>query len=396
MQSLYIAGAGSGSGKSVVVLGFMEMLSAVRRQVGFFRPIVRRGVDDDSLTALIRSRYELPFAPEMLYGCTAETANQLVAGGHYDELLKLILNKFKMLEEKCDLVVCAGTDFDGAVPSLEFDFNADLANNLGCMIVAVVKGFRRSPEETLNAVQMAHESLLDRGGDLLATVVNGVSADDLALMRSRARSVLPDSELVYVLPEQTALSMPTVGEVRKALKAECLCGEGDALTQVVTNYKIAAMEIPDFLNYIEDGCLIITPGDRSDIILASLLADVHRRSGRAFGRLGLRAASAFAAAAHHRGDQAGDVCPGGGTPGSRADEYSIRGESQRRRTAIRRTAERNHTVYILEVNPRASRTSPFVSKATNRPLAKIAAKIMAGVSLREQGITEEIWPTTLR
>src|SRR5690606_16224648 len=46
-------------------------------------------------------------------------------------------------------------------------------------------------------------------------------------------------------------------------------------------------------------------------------------------------------------------------------------------------------VYILEVNPRASRTAPFVSKATNVPLARIAAKVMAGISLREQGITEE-------
>ena len=52
----------------------------------------------------------------------------------------------------------------------------------------------------------------------------------------------------------------------------------------------------------------------------------------------------------------------------------------------------HHTVYVLEVNPRASRTSPFVSKATGRPLAKIAAKVMAGVSLRDQGVTEEIWP----
>jgi carbamoyl-phosphate synthase large subunit len=50
-------------------------------------------------------------------------------------------------------------------------------------------------------------------------------------------------------------------------------------------------------------------------------------------------------------------------------------------------------VYILEVNPRASRTSPFVSKATGVPLARIAAKIMAGVSLAEQGVTTEPWPT---
>ena len=51
------------------------------------------------------------------------------------------------------------------------------------------------------------------------------------------------------------------------------------------------------------------------------------------------------------------------------------------------------TVYLLEVNPRASRTSPFVSKATGRSLARIAAKVMVGVSLAEQGFTEEIWPT---
>jgi carbamoyl-phosphate synthase large subunit len=49
-------------------------------------------------------------------------------------------------------------------------------------------------------------------------------------------------------------------------------------------------------------------------------------------------------------------------------------------------------VYVLEVNPRASRTSPFVSKATGMPLARIAAKIMAGVTLAAQGVTTEPWP----
>jgi carbamoyl-phosphate synthase large subunit len=49
-------------------------------------------------------------------------------------------------------------------------------------------------------------------------------------------------------------------------------------------------------------------------------------------------------------------------------------------------------VYVLEVNPRASRTVPFVSKATGRSLAKVAAKVMAGVSLLEQGVTDELVP----
>ncbi|MGD8207515.1 MAG: AAA family ATPase, partial [Thiohalocapsa sp.] len=84
MQSVYIAGAGSGSGKSVVVLGFMELLSAINRRVGFFRPIVSGSVLDDNLTSLIRDRYELPFTPEELYGCSAQMASELVAAGHYD------------------------------------------------------------------------------------------------------------------------------------------------------------------------------------------------------------------------------------------------------------------------------------------------------------------------
>jgi len=285
MQSVYIAGASSGSGKSVVVLGFMEMLYAVNRRVGFFRPIVAKSVGQDNLSALVLSRYNLPFSPEMLYGCTAETASHLIAAGRYDDLLKLILSKFKALEESCDLVVCAGTDFDGLVPSLEFDFNADLANNLGCSVVVVVKGFGRGPEEALNALQLAHESMRNRGGDFLASVINGVAAEHVAQVRARARELMPANENVYVLPEQPALGMPTVGEIRQVLGADCLCGEGDGMNQVVTNYKVAAMEVPDFLGYVEDGCLIITPGDRSDIILASLAADASSSFPRVAGLL---------------------------------------------------------------------------------------------------------------
>jgi phosphate acetyltransferase len=104
-------------------------------------------------------------------------------------------------------------------------------------------------------------------------------------IRRRARAVLPAEQTLYVLPETEALAKPTIGEISKTLGGECLCGEDEALNQVVTDYKVAAMEIPDFLNYIEDGSLIITPGDRSDIILASLAADVSAAYPRVAGLL---------------------------------------------------------------------------------------------------------------
>ncbi|MBQ9182147.1 MAG: carbamoyl-phosphate synthase large subunit, partial [Neisseriaceae bacterium] len=55
-------------------------------------------------------------------------------------------------------------------------------------------------------------------------------------------------------------------------------------------------------------------------------------------------------------------------------------------------AVKDDVVYVLEVNPRASRTVPFVSKATGVPLAKIAARVMAGESLKSQGFEKEVIP----
>jgi len=55
-------------------------------------------------------------------------------------------------------------------------------------------------------------------------------------------------------------------------------------------------------------------------------------------------------------------------------------------------AVKGDDLYVIEVNPRASRTAPFVSKAIGVPLPKLAAKIMAGKTLKELGFTEEVIP----
>ncbi|HYN78838.1 MAG TPA: phosphate acetyltransferase [Lamprocystis sp. (in: g-proteobacteria)] len=285
MQSVYIAGASFGSGKSTVVLGFMEMLSTMHGKVGFFRPMVATGVAEDNLTNLIRSRYSLAFPPEMLYGCTAQTARELVSAGGYDDLLELILNKYTLLRETCDVVVCAGTDFNEEVPSLGFDFNADLANNLGCVLVLVVKGFRRSPDMALRALQQAHTSMHNRGGDFLGSVINGVAPEDMEQVQTGIPALMLENQNVYILPDQPSLGMPTVGEVAQALGATCVRGVGDSLNQVVTNFKVGAMEVANFLDHVADGCLIITPGDRSDIILACLAADAATSFPRVAGLL---------------------------------------------------------------------------------------------------------------
>jgi len=79
------------------------------------------------------------------------------------------------------------------------------------------------------------------------------------------------------------------------------------------------------------------------------------------------------------------------------DEISLATKAMARELKVRglmnvQFAVKGEDVYVLEVNPRASRTVPFVSKAIGVPLAKLAAKIMAGKTLPELGFTKEILP----
>jgi len=76
----------------------------------------------------------------------------------------------------------------------------------------------------------------------------------------------------------------------------------------------------------------------------------------------------------------------------REDAFNLASALQVRGLMNIQFAVQNGRVFVLEVNPRASRTIPFVSKATGVPLAKLAARVMAGAKLKELGFTKEVTP----
>ena len=145
-----------------------------------------------------------------------------------------------------------------------------MANNLGAPILAVVSGFGKSPAEIVDGVRVARESFGGHGCTLTATAVNRVVADKVDSIVEQIRGLQREGEPIYVLPEEPTLAKPTVGEIAGALNAKILQGEPDELNREVRDFKVAAMNLPNFLDYVVDGALIITPGDRSDIILGSV------------------------------------------------------------------------------------------------------------------------------
>ena len=269
-NSLYIAAMEPGSGKSVVALGIMEMLSRRIRRVGYFRPVVPSAKQPDNNTRLIKSRYHLELAYEDMFAYAHEDARNMVADGQTEALLKNILNKYKQLERKCKFILCEGTDFTDVGSAFEFDFNADVANNLGTPILTIVNGRNKTADETVDAMQVAGESFEEKGCTILATIINRVTADRLPALKDHIKAHGLEEEPIYILPEEPSLGKPTVGEIARNLNAQILLGESKGLNREVHDFKVAAMNLPHFLDHIRDGDLIITPGDRGDVILASL------------------------------------------------------------------------------------------------------------------------------
>ena len=272
-KNLYVSATEPRSGKSAVVLGVMQMLLRELHNVAIFRPIINdpdEGRQDHDIALLIE-QFKLSVPYRDTYAYTLKQARELINSGQHALMLENILNKYKMLEEEYDFVLCEGTDFKGKDPAFEFDLNAEIAANIGAPVLVVSSGHDKSPEEVLSLSQTTVDTLEEKGVDLVACIVNrapaGVTEDMAKDIQCKVRCKEPMP--VYIIPENEALGKPTVGDVKRWLDADVLYGHS-GLQGLVDNYLIAAMQIGNFLEYIREGSLVITPGDRSDIILACL------------------------------------------------------------------------------------------------------------------------------
>jgi phosphate acetyltransferase len=265
-QNLYITAMEPQSGKSVVALGLMELLSTRVERPGFFRPVVPS--EPDPSIELVRRRYRLVVPPEEMRALTEAEAVSLDG---YEEQRQRVVAAYKALEGRSDFVLCEGSDFGGATPALEFGRNADLANELGAPVLVVVRG--SGPEETAAAVRTARDAIAHKGCSLFGIVVNRVAPE---LLEPVARSVA-DGEAggpVYLLPELAELAYPSVGEVASHTGATVAFDGDGTLDREVRAVRIGAMSVEHFLDHLVPGTLVLVPGDRPDILVACLASAV--------------------------------------------------------------------------------------------------------------------------
>jgi len=272
-DNLYVTSTERKSGKSVISLGLTEMLIRNVDKVAFFRPLIyvdSNQKEKDNDINLISGYYNLDIPYDKMYGFSTEEANEMLSKGKYEELIEGIVTKYKYLEENYDFVLCEGTDFEGSTSAFEFDINADLANNLGCPVVLSTNAYNRDEDDIITSVETSLESLSEKHCKIVAIIVNRVERGNEIVARLQDHPLVKES-LVFSIPNVTSLQYPTVGEIAKELKARVVSGQVK-LNRHVEGFGVAAMQLWSVLDRISNGEIVITPGDRADVIVGCLSA----------------------------------------------------------------------------------------------------------------------------
>ena len=268
-RSVYVTEHGSGAGKSAVALGLAELLSHRVPTLGVFRPLVKNA-DADPLLDLLRERYRVAIPRADLFGVTTDEAAALVAAGRREDLFSLIVERYRAVDRRCAAVVVVGSDFDDGQPGArgiprELAFNARMATEFGSVVVVVVNGATAEAAALDGEARAAYHSLTDLDATVAAVVVN------------RAPEGLRRPELpvpAYVIPEVATLRAPTVAEVAHALRATVVTGDSAALGRDVLDFVVGAAQVPTVLDHLTPGALLIAPGDRADLLVATAAAQV--------------------------------------------------------------------------------------------------------------------------
>ncbi len=276
-NNLYVTATEERSGKSAILLGVMQMILKEVGRTAIFRPIINDhvfGRVDHDINLLIKY-FNLDIKYEDTHAYTLSEARQLITTGQEEVLYENILKKYKQLESQYDFVLCEGTDFRGKDPGFEFDLNANIATNLGASVLVVASGREKSTDEICAHISINVETLREAGVDIAGCILNRAPENFIrdTATNSKCRDQFESSFPFYVIPENRSLGCPSVDDVKRWLGAEILYGK-QGMLNLVDNYLVAAMQIGNFLEYIKEGSLIITPGDRSDIIIASLASRI--------------------------------------------------------------------------------------------------------------------------
>jgi phosphate acetyltransferase len=286
-QNIYITSAEGNTGKSTVALGLIEVLKRSGRTIGVFRPVSRSSHEADYILDLLLTHLWMPGPASTYVGATYEEVH-----ADPDAALAQIVMRYKALEPSYDVIVILGSDYTDVATPTELAYNASIAANLGAPVLLVLggrsqdentpantqvlAGAARTPEEMFQATEIALTELQREHAQLVAVIANRVDPYHLdEVTAAISRAIGPEVPVpVWSLPEDAVLVAPTLEALMQALDATLYRGDADLLKQEVMGVVVSAMSMENVLTRLSPNAAVVVPGDRSEVLLALLMA--HR------------------------------------------------------------------------------------------------------------------------
>ena len=270
--AIYIASPEGDTGKSTIALGILHRLAATVAKVGVFRPITRLHEDRDYILELLLAHTTagLPYED-----CVGVGYTQLHEDP--DAALADIVDRFHRVAEQCDAVVIVGSDYTDVASPSELSANARIAVNLGAPVVLAVRAKDRTPDEVAHVVELCLAEISGQHAHTAAVVANRCDPEQMDAVAEALARVEPKTLKSYVLPEEPLLVAPSVAELSEAVNGTLISGDDDLLSREATGLLVAGMTAEHVLERLHDGMAVITPGDRSDVVLA--MASAHAAEG---------------------------------------------------------------------------------------------------------------------
>ena len=269
-SSVYVASFEGYTGKSTVALGLLEQLSRRVERIGVYRPVVRADSAEhdgrDYVLDLLVSHEAVTLSYDECAGVTYDEVHRDPGAA-----LDRIVERYHRVADRCDAVVVVGTDYTDVSTPTEFSYNARIAANLGAPVLLVLNGSGRSSQELHTMTTVAVGELKAQHGTLFAVIANRV---DEASVIADTEAISVDGVPAYAIPEEPLLSAPSVGDLMKACDGTLVSGDESLLSRESTGFVVAAMTLPNVLDRLFEGSVVITPGDRPEIVLGVLTAHV--------------------------------------------------------------------------------------------------------------------------
>ncbi|KUI32357.1 phosphate acetyltransferase [Mycobacterium sp. IS-1496] len=270
VSAIYVASPEGDTGKSTIALGLLDRLTATAARVGVFRPITRQGPARDYILELLLAHATAGLPYEECVGVSYHDLHE-----NPDDALGDIVDRFHRVADRCDAVLIVGSDYTDVASPSELSMNARIAANLSAPVVLAVKARGRTPDEVVQVVEVCLDEIAAQHAHTAAVVANRCDPDRLAEVREALKR--DGAPQVYVLPEEPLLVAPSVAELRDSVDGTVISGDEKLLHREAMDVLVAGMTAEHVLERLTEGVTVVTPGDRSDVVLA--VASAHSAEG---------------------------------------------------------------------------------------------------------------------